>query len=114
MAVILGDGGDGGMLLKIVISGADADASGSEVEMRRPSEQRGKLLTVRGDQDGRPAGHRGQVLEVRPDLGPQQRVDPHRGLIEHQQLRVVHQRAGLRTGIGRAASIGLQGPIRTR
>lgn len=49
------------------------------------------LDVVRGDDDGL-VGGAGDAHEVRPDGLAQQRVHAHRGLVQDQQLGVVHQR----------------------
>nr|BFF19125.1 hypothetical protein GCM10025730_26460 [Promicromonospora thailandica] len=47
-----------------------------------------------GDQERAPLG--GEPAEHRPQVAPQHRVQTHRGLVEHEQLRVADQGRGQR------------------
>ena len=50
-------------------------------------------------------------MELLPDLGPQERVDPGRRLVEEEQRRVVHERAGeLETSLHAAGELAGTAP----
>ena len=88
-------------LLEVVRAGALAQLGGRAVgddralaHQQQPVAAVGLVHHVAGDQQRGAVG--GEVVEESPEVAPQQRVEPDRRLVEHEQLRFAQQGTGER------------------